>query len=348
MKTPYRFLLAALAAFPATGALACATCGCTLSADAAMGYSSEPGWQFNLDYSYINQNQLRSGTGRATAQQLVNAPSNPSLGGGEVENQTRNRYLTLGLTYRPDPDWSVSFLVPYVDRGHSTYGQQSQPYTPVTPDQLSSGTASGLGDVKVMGAYQGFLATRNLGVQFGVKLPTGSYGGMAADGSIVGHPAYFGSGGNSAGQPLDTSLQTGNGSTDLIVGGYYYQPVSQDFDAFVNGQFQAAVAHRLNQAGADFRPGNQTTVSFGLRYEADPALVPQLQVNISRKMADQGYLADTTDTAGTAAYLSPGATVALGQNLHGYAFLQLPVYRKLDGYQLAPKWTVSVGLSYSL
>ena len=110
------------------------------------------------------------------------------------------------------------------------------------------------------------------------------------------------------GNLLDTSLQAGSGSTDLIAGAYYYQAISQNFDAFVNGQYQAAVMHKLDQTGADFRPGNVATVSFGLRYEADPTIVPQVQVNISRKSHDQGALADTAGTAGTVAYLSPGVT----------------------------------------
>ena len=41
---------------------ACASCGCTLSADAAMGYSALPGWRLSIEYDYIDQNQLRSGT----------------------------------------------------------------------------------------------------------------------------------------------------------------------------------------------------------------------------------------------------------------------------------------------
>ena len=146
---------------------------------------------------------------------------------------------------------------------------------------------------------------------------------------------------------LDTSLQPGTGSTDLIVGAYYYQAVSQNFDAFVNGQFQAAVAQRLDQPGADFRPGNLGVVSVGLRYEADPRIVPQLQLNVSRKSHDQGALADSLDTAGTVAYLSPGVTLAAGQNTHVYGFVQVPVYSRLDGYQLFPRWTASVGLSYA-
>jgi hypothetical protein len=43
-------------------AQACATCGCTLSAAAAMGYSALPGWRLSVEYDYIHQDQLRSGT----------------------------------------------------------------------------------------------------------------------------------------------------------------------------------------------------------------------------------------------------------------------------------------------
>lgn len=105
--------------------------------------------------------------------------------------------------------------------------------------------------------------------------------------------------------------------------------------------------HKLDETGADFRPGNVGTVSFGLRYEADPRIVPQVQVNISRKSHDQGALADTTDTAGTVAYLSPGVSVSVIKNTQIYGFVQLPVYSKLDGYQLFPHWTASVGVSYA-
>jgi hypothetical protein len=59
--------------------------------------------------------------------------------------------------------------------------------------------------------------------------------------------------------------------------------------------------HRQDQPGNDFRPGNTATVSFGLRYEENPKWIPQLRLNLSHKSADQGALADPTDTAGTVA-----------------------------------------------
>ncbi len=88
-------------------------------------------------------------------------------------------------------------------------------------------------------------------------------------------------------------------------------------------------------------------MGFGIRYVADPRLLPQLQLNLSHKSPDQGALADTTDTAGTVAYLSPGITAQIMHKLHFYGVMQFPVYSNLDGYQLFPHWTVTAGLSYA-
>jgi hypothetical protein len=278
------------------------------------------------------------------------AAINDAGGSQEVERQTINRYLTLSLSYAPNSDWNLRLLVPYIDRSHTTYGPST---SPLTPDDVSGSSLTGLGDIKFVTSYQGLLPTHNLGVQFGVKLPTGNYGGSNADGTgVVGHnPIAFNSGpisqNPSPGNLVDTSLQPGNGSTDLLVGVYYFQPVSQNFDAFAVGQFQAAVAHSLDQPGQDFRPGNATTMTFGVRYEADPNFVPQLQINVFHKSHDQGALADNIDTIGTVAYLSPGVTAVVMKNLQVFGFVQVPVYSNLQGYQLFPRWTASAGLTYS-
>src|ERR1700675_4777894 len=84
---------------------ACATCGGTVNCDAAMGYSATTGWRVNLEYTYIDQDELRIGTHAATPAEVVNKPSNPALGGGEIEKDTINRYATLGINYRPSVDW---------------------------------------------------------------------------------------------------------------------------------------------------------------------------------------------------------------------------------------------------
>jgi hypothetical protein len=302
---------------------ACATCGCTLSADAAMGYSTEPGWRVNLEYDYLHQDQLRNGT-----EAVSSVPD-----GTELEHDTLNRYFTVDLNYRPNTDWNIDLRVPYVVRTHSTYGEV---YAAEPLPELSRSESSSLGDVKLIGSYQGFLPGHNLGVELGVKLPTGRYG-----------TAVQFSSGPKAGTPLDASLQPGTGSTDVIVGAYYYRPVSENFDFTVNAQFQGAVTHKQDEPGNDFRPGNSLNLSVGLRYDAHPNWVPQLQLNLLHKNADQGALADIPDTVGTVLYVSPGLAVRAGRQLQVYGFAQLPVYSNLDGYQLFPRYTVSVGLSYS-
>jgi hypothetical protein len=289
-----------------------------------MGYSATAGWRASFEYDYIHQDDLRSGTHSVSV-----VPD-----GNELEHDTLNRYMTAGLSYSPNTSWTIDLRAPYVIRSHSTYGTYDS--TASLPE-LSGSRSSSLGDIKLIGSYQGLLPTHNLGVQLGLKLPTGQYGTAVK----------FDSGPN-AGTPLDASLQPGTGSTDVIVGAYYYQAISQNFDITANAQFQSAVMHEQDRRGNDYRPGNATTVSLGLRYERTPQWVPQLQLNLFRKDADQGALADTLDVAGTVAYLSPGMTVRVLNTLHLYGFVQVPVYSNLDGYQLFPHWTASVGATYAL
>ena len=318
----YRAAAGSLLLSLASHGFACATCGCTLSADAAMGYSALPGWRLNLEYDYLHQDQLREGTHAVSA-----VPD-----GSELEHDTLNRYFTVDLNYNPNADWNIDLKVPYVLRTHSTYGE----FDGAAPlPELSDSRSSSLGDVKLIGSYQGFLAAHNLGLQLGVKLPTGDYGTAVKFRS-----------GPYAGTALDASLQPGTGSTDLIVGAYYYRFVGENFQAFVNGQLQSAVSEKMDVPGNDYRPGNSLTLSAGLRYVANPIIVPQLQLNLLHKSADQGALADAPDTVGTVAYISPGLAGELTPRLHVYGFTQLPVYSNLNGYQLFPRFTVSVGLSY--
>jgi hypothetical protein len=309
-----------------------------------MGYTSSPGWRVSLEYDYIDQNQLRTGSSAIPAWQV--ASINDSGGSQEVERQTINRYLNLGLMYAPNSNWNVLALVPFVDRSHTTYGPAMSDQ--LTSAQVSASTTTDIGDAKLIASYQGFFPTHNLGLQLGFKLPTGNYGGQnTITGEFVGRDAVRFNSGPNLGNALDTSLNAGTGSTDVIVGAYYYQPVSQNFDAFVNGQFQAAFAHRLDQTNADFRPGNLLSMNFGVRYEADPRYTPQLQFNITHKSTDQGALADTLDTGGTVFYISPGISAILAKGLQAYGFVTVPLYSKLEGYQLFPRWTASVGVTYA-
>ncbi len=184
----------------------------------------------------------------------------------------------------------------------------AQSMNPLTPDKVSGASVDSLGDIRFITSYQGLLPTHNLGFSSGLYCPPEIMADpMPLARVLVGrNPVAFNSGPNSQipspGNLLDTSLQAGAGATDLIVGAYYYQAVSQNFDAFINGQFQAALWHKLDQPGEDYRPGNLVNVSFGVRYEENPMIVPQLQMNITHKSADQGALAGPLPTRAALSY----------------------------------------------
>ncbi len=341
---------AAAAAATPLAAWACATCGCSLSSDIqagySTGYSTGSGWQVSLLDSYIDQSQLRTGSHAVSPAQV--AAINDAGGSQEVERQTVNNYVTLGVGYSPNMNWNFNLQLPYIDRYHTTYGNATTDQ--LAPSDVSKASLDDIGDAKLIASYQGLLPTHNLGVQLGVKLPTGNYGGQnTATGATVGrHPVFFSTGPNGAlGQALDTALQPGTGSTDIIVGAYYAQAVSQDFDAFVNGQFEVAVQEQLTGLNQNFRPGNLGNLSTGMRYMHSATWTPQVQVDISHKSPDQGALADDFDTAGTVVYLTPGVTVAVTPAARIYGFVQVPVASWLEGYQMFPRWTGNLGISYA-
>jgi hypothetical protein len=309
-------------------AFACASCGCTLSSDwENIGFSSSSGFKIDLRYDYLNQNQLRSGTGTilgAAASQIVN-----SNGKQEVEKYTRNNYVTASIDYSTNPNWGVNVQIPYIDRNHSTFGVNSDGMSP--SDGAYNSKTSNIGDIKVIGRYQGFSEQHNLGILFGLKLPTGDHSlmGVSTDPSNPG-PA-----------PIDRGLQPGTGTTDAILGLYYLDALNKDW-----GYFSQAIVQKALDYNNQYKPGNGLNLNLGLRYMGFEDITPQLQMNARFVEHDKGVNADTISTGGTLVYLSPGLSVRINKELKLYSYVQLPIYQDVNGVQLAPRWTASVGLNY--
>lgn len=295
-------------------AWACASCGCSLSSDwESQGFSSSAGWRLDLRYDRINQNQVRSGTA---------AVNTWPLAGHEQELNTLNQYVSATLDYASDADWGVNVQVPMVIRSHATNGFNF--------DGTDAGTSqfSKVGDVKVIGRYQGLTPERNLGVQFGVKLPTGRFNLPFNGGAI-------------AGQPLDRGLQPGTGTTDLILGVHHFSSLSQKWDYFS----QAVVQIPLNSRDG-YRPGSAINANLGFRYMGFERFTPQIQLNARVAAKDSGPNASPDDSGGQTLYLSPGVTAKLTDKVKVYGFVQLPLYQNLNGYQLAPKATFTLGTRF--
>lgn len=299
----------------AINALACASCGCSLSSDwDTQGIGARAGFKVDLRYDYLNQNQVRSGG---------SAVGTWPQAGHEQELKTINRYTTLGLDYTTEGAWGFNLQLPYIDRSHATNGMNFD-----GTDYGESHTQS-LGDVKFLARYNGFLNNPELGVQVGVKLPTGSHTEVFNAGPI-------------AGQPLDRGLQPGTGTTDLLLGAYRTTTLTQTLDGYA----QVLAQMPLNTKDG-YKTGNSVNVNLGVRYTDLGRLEPQFQLNARAIGKDKGANATPADSGGVTVYASPGATYAVNDKLSVYGFVQLPVYQYLNGYQLAPRYLVSVGTRFS-
>ncbi len=281
-----------------------------------------------MRYDYLNQNQLRSGTGTISpvaASQIVTKSGNQ-----EVEIFTKNQYLTTTIDYSNGANWGVSFLLPYINRDHGTLGTQSDGINPGAGGGSYYSSTSSFGDLKVIGRYNGFTPSHDYGVLFGVKLPTGDYK-LAGTSTDPANPGAL--------QAIDRGLQPGTGTTDVILGAYHFDLLSQNWAYFAQGLYQRALNYRDG-----YQTGDGLNVNFGVRYMAFGNVTPQLQVNFRAVQRDRGVNADQVSTGGTLAYLSPGVIASITKDVSAYGFLQLPMYQNVNGVQLAPKFLITAGI----
>ena len=344
-----KLVVAMALALPAAGAMACASCGCSLNTDiGTQGMGMAGGWTLDVRYDTLNQNKLRYGTKGISQGQAAITPNPKTGSNAEVENYTQNNYLTASLDYNDGVSWGVTASLPYIMRNHNTFGTygDGDSLPPNPGNGAYSSKTSGIGDMKIIGRYFGLSEQKDWGFQYGVKLPTGSRNqtGSLADGSGL--------------VAVDPGLQAGTGSTDLIAGIYKFGFIndSDNWGYFAQAQYQAAVMVQSvpgslvsagYSAGGTYRPGNAANVNLGINYQAFEKWVPTLQLNIINKTADSGTAADTWATGGTLAYLTPGLLYRLTDATQVYANVQLPVYQNVNGIQLVPSYIASMGVRVS-
>lgn len=315
-RGPLLLAIAALGVVPSL-ASACSTCGCSLNSDwSSQGYATTRGWHLGLRQDYFDQDQLYRGTDR------VGPGSFSFPADEEVQLRTINRNTLLSADYNLSRYWGVSFQLPYESRYHQTIAEGDT--------AVSTSDANGIGDLRVVARYQGLSPDAGLGLQFGLKLATGRF-----------RQAF--EAGPQAGELLDRGLQLGTGTTDALVGFYKFGNLGQSV-----GYFAQAMAEVPLNARGGFRPGNSINANFGLRYLAAGRFTPQLQINLHSERRESGSEADRANSGATYAYLSPGLGVKLGRRLEAYAFVQLPVWRRVNGLQLEPGRLWSLGLTYRL
>jgi hypothetical protein len=309
-------LLAAASSPIAVGspAQACASCGCTLTADwLSQGLAAQPGTTFSLRYDFVPQTKLHSGT-KAVDRSAIDLPADR-----EIERHTYNHSLTMTLDHQFAGDFGLDVQLPLVARPHSTNSEDT-----VEP---SHSNTSGIGDLRVVGRWQGLSTPGNVtGIEAGFVLPTGRF-----------HQT-FGSG-PSAGEEVDRGLQPGTGTVQAVLGAYHLGAVTPELGYFVQVTGQAPLNDRDG-----YRPGSFIQASAALNLTHWRNVTPQLQLSFRATGRDSGPNSDRPNSGGEQVNLSPGVSAKISSKLVGFTFVELPLYTRVNGYQLVPKVKLSAGL----
>ncbi len=320
--------LSLLASHPALSSCGSTFCSANTGWD-TQGLTSDEGLRIDFRYSYAKANQLRAGRSK------IATPA-PSGSDEEIENKrTINQALNVDADYAINSSWNIALGVPLTMRDH-THTFDSSVSAPLT--QQAAFTS--LGDVRVTGKYKfdtGSMLS-GCGIRFGLKLPTGAINQtMTPSNPSEPDTAYA----------LERAAQPGTGSTDAILGMYYFHNLpGKQWGWFASGQFQSAIATRKQ-----YRPGRELTMDAGAYYEITPTLNGLLQLNAHFRQRDSGINANPA-SGGHTLSVSPGLSYTLTPKTQLYGLLQIALrqYANADpsdpaSGQLTAPWSLALGVS---
>ena len=319
MKWQLRAAFALLASIVSAGAYAScgsAFCSVNTSWDLHSGLV-HPGASLDLRYESINQDQPRNGSKK--------------VGVGEFprdhdEVLTRNRNWLGTFDYGFNADWALSVSLPMVKRYHEHLENDFDAGTQ-TPE---SWNFNKLGDARALARYRvaavegADQSLGSVGLNFGLKLPTGST-------KVV----------NEDGERAERTLQPGSGTTDALLGVSYTRLLPlKDFSWFAQAQLQVPLNSRDG-----YKPGQRLTMDVGLRYDLTGQVSLLLQGNLLVRARDSGVNAEPEDSGGHSLFISPGVSIAVTRDVRVYGFLQAPLYQYVNGVQLTANKAAVVGVS---
>lgn len=325
MKSRYLVINTGLATLLACASAhaSCGTTACSMNANWDEHSPTQSGWSLDLRYSYFKADTLRSGSKKISADTSRD---------GEVENiGTTANLITATADYNFDDKWGATLIVPYINRQHDHH---LGPYDGDTPAGRENFKANAIGDIKAIGRYRWALGedhSAGMGVKFGLKLPSGKRNEVNSTGE----------------KPDEVTLQAGNGSTDMILGLFWYETrPGSDWSWFAQGTLQNSI-----NALESYRPGNQFNLDVGTRYSFSHTLSGLLQFNAQRNSSDSREAAALTEdgkpnSGVRTLYFSPGLSYALSRETQVYGIVQLPLYQYVNGEQLTPDWSMTVGLNH--
>ena len=165
-------------------------------------------------------------------------------------------------------------------------------------------------------------------MQFGVKFATGSF-----DNNFIAGPQ--------TGERLDRGLQPGTGTADLLVGAFNFGALSAT-GIILRGSCSSRSTRGTKPGRGPIQPECRLPLR---RHRARHTLAADQRANRGR---ESGPNADVDNSGATLVYLSPGVNFQVVDNLHAYAYAQVPIYQRVNGWQIEPRYTVTVGVYYTM
>ena len=276
-------------------------CGCgVFEVGTSSMFPRHEGGMVWIEWDYQDQTRNRHGTRRA-----------PSADNDDKE--LRTEFYNVGVQYLFNRNWGIQVEVP-VDHRHWVSGESG------AFDWTS------LGDIRLKGLYTGLSEDLSIGIDFGVKIPTGNF----------------------RQQGPDRDTQIGTGSTDLLLGAFYRTPIDKSgvWNLFAQVEGDLPVAWQQG-----YRPGFEVDAAAGVYYGGfrfhGVTISPLGQVIVSHRASDGGPQASYPVGSGyDRVLLSPGVEFDV-HPFSIYADVEIPVYQYFKGDQLSAPAMFKIIMSYA-
>jgi hypothetical protein len=312
---PTAIALVALLGLPADAALACA-CGCSVFDVGGLETPQEENSGGRVFFEFWSGDQYENYVGDARTSSALN-----------TDKEINSQWFNVGFEYMFNRQWGIFVRVPTTTRALTTETDFQ------FPGQIQTFRSTSVGDIEIMGMYTGFFPDMSTGVEFGLKLPTGTF---TAPG-------------------IDRDTQIGSGSTDLLLGGFHRGLLTGDNAWQYFGQvmlrqpflYQNAVDPQGFFDGnlgvvQSYHPGMQVDGAVGIVYNnlyhvlGFDKITPLGQVIISHRDADSGTGADPFNSGFDRVMLSPGIEFtkvvdeANNRVIKTYFDIEVPVYYRAN------------------
>jgi len=309
--------LLAVAAEPPAQATACDSTTCLMLTRGTAGLLGRGSFQFDVSFRYTDLSARRQGTSsidsvvrpKVFIERGVIVPGyHQDLTGSESALQVD---LAFGLASRTTLYASMPvFGQKYYEVGHQGFETVYN--------------VRGIGDL-VLGARQALYRSpqRTIVAGLGFKLPTGKNGVIDDYDATV----------------LEPTMQPGTGSGDVILALQWSSVAPGKTQLTLSGSYQA---YSENDYRYDF--GNEAIGALTVSRAFD-RLTPSLQVKLYSRARSRFVEDDVPSTGSTALYLNAGLRFQSPEGFGLYGFFLLPAYRDVNDAQLAPRFSVLLGLT---